>query len=455
MGSLVLWALRSDDSREFQCLVYDALCVLELDEGQVTTSARFTTTKTHDSFQVGVQNSVRGPVRFSITGSQGVIASATTDGSRFGLGLSVPAGTYEVTLDRQTTTGSVLVVIAGEKPTFTTGWQIVSRIMLALVAASGLWALATRRSGNPRHRAGSAWVFGRLLLAVVVIAVYLLAHEGGHALAEIAVGRFDWGRSDFFGLHGHPHSGGTMGPALQPWQRAMISGSGPFLPMVVGVFLFVFWITPICRRVRARRPRVDLWFSAMVAGLLLPGLIATPLYLLNIVTDGDWHGFISNVPGPLWLVHGLLWLAVVVTAVALWRLLPTLWKRLKAARSGTSGYDIRTDEKEVSAAKHLLVGGLVAMGFDRSGRFLLTVTHSGRGVFAVGTWERVARDPELAYPEGGTAIGIGPIDGEVICVEERDETREQINMTSPDGKFHLLGESDGITITDDDTEREH
>ena len=102
----------------------------------------------------------------------------------------------------------------------------------------------------------------------------------------------------------------------------------------------------------------------------------------------------------------------------------------------------------MSYPKHLFVGGLVAMGFDPSGRFLLAVTHSGRGVFAVGTWERVARDPKLAYPDGGRAIGIGPIDGQVVEVQERDERRDQILMQSPDGKYHLLGESDGITISE-------
>jgi len=35
--------------------------------------------------------------------------------------------------------------------------------------------------------------------------------------------------------------------------------------------------------------------------------------------------------------------------------------------------------------KYLFVGGLVAMGFDPSGKFLLTITHSGRGVFATET----------------------------------------------------------------------
>lgn len=98
--------------------------------------------------------------------------------------------------------------------------------------------------------------------------------------------------------------------------------------------------------------------------------------------------------------------------------------------------------------KYLFVGGLVAMGFDPSGKFLLTVTHSGRGVFATETWERVARDPTLAYPDAGKAVGIGPIDGQLIDVQERDERREQIVMQSPDGRFRLLGESEGITISE-------
>lgn len=95
-----------------------------------------------------------------------------------------------------------------------------------------------------------------------------------------------------------------------------------------------------------------------------------------------------------------------------------------------------------------MIGGLVAMGFDVTGRFLLTVSHSGRGVFSAVTWQRVARDTMLAYPQNGKAVGIGPIDGQFIEVAERNETREQMIVMSPDGKYRLLGESDGITITE-------
>ena len=96
---------------------------------------------------------------------------------------------------------------------------------------------------------------------------------------------------------------------------------------------------------------------------------------------------------------------------------------------------------------HLLIGGLVALGFDATGKYLLTVSHSGRGVFSTDTWQRVARDYALAYPIDGKAIGIGPIDSQVVPVEERDERRERIEIQSPDGKYRLIGESDGVSIS--------
>jgi len=95
---------------------------------------------------------------------------------------------------------------------------------------------------------------------------------------------------------------------------------------------------------------------------------------------------------------------------------------------------------------HLLVGGLVAMGFDPSGKFLLTVSHSGRGLFAVGTWERIARDPAVLYPTQSAIQGIGPLAGVSVSLHERNERIEQIVIRSPDGRFELLGESDGITV---------
>ena len=69
----------------------------------------------------------------------------------------------------------------------------------------------------------------------------------------------------------------------------------------------------------------------------------------------------------------------------------------------------------------LHVGGLVAVGFDTSGNFLLTVSHAGRGVFDIHSRQGVARDYALAYPIDGLAVGIGPLANEHLSVIEIDD----------------------------------
>jgi hypothetical protein len=98
--------------------------------------------------------------------------------------------------------------------------------------------------------------------------------------------------------------------------------------------------------------------------------------------------------------------------------------------------------------KFLFVGGLVAAGFDPAGQFLLTVSHAGRGVFKVGSWERVARDTALTYPENGRAIGIGPIEGMSLPVAKVDYKTGQLRFESPDRAYRLEYDSGTITITD-------
>ena len=100
--------------------------------------------------------------------------------------------------------------------------------------------------------------------------------------------------------------------------------------------------------------------------------------------------------------------------------------------------------------KHLLVGGLVAAGFDSSGHYLLTVSHSGRGVFSTDTWAKVARDSAPANPEGGRVVGIGPLAGEAIAVVEKNYVTDRLQLVSPDGKFAIAYESGDLTITQPD-----
>jgi hypothetical protein len=89
------------------------------------------------------------------------------------------------------------------------------------------------------------------------------------------------------------------------------------------------------------------------------------------------------------------------------------------------------------------------MGFDPSGEFLLTISHSGRGVFSTRTWERVARDAALAYPKGGQGIGIGPIAGVPVAVTEMNYDTEELALTSANGKLSLEYDSGTITVSGD------
>ncbi|MHB1561623.1 MAG: hypothetical protein ACYC61_29590 [Isosphaeraceae bacterium] len=97
-------------------------------------------------------------------------------------------------------------------------------------------------------------------------------------------------------------------------------------------------------------------------------------------------------------------------------------------------------------ARYLHIGGVVAVGFDASGSYLLVITHSGRGVFSTRSWERLARDTELAYPVGGVGVGIGPIDGESIPVVEMNHDRGEMRVVDPRGRFVLECESSGIAV---------
>jgi len=96
---------------------------------------------------------------------------------------------------------------------------------------------------------------------------------------------------------------------------------------------------------------------------------------------------------------------------------------------------------------NLFIGGVVAAGFDAAGKYLLVVSHSGRGVFEVGTWDRITRDATLAYPEAGVAIGIGPIAGEKIAVREIDYWTGVLEFPSPDGRWSLLYSEGTMTIS--------
>lgn len=101
----------------------------------------------------------------------------------------------------------------------------------------------------------------------------------------------------------------------------------------------------------------------------------------------------------------------------------------------------------MTIVKYLHVGGVIAMGFDPSGEYLLVISHSGRGVFSTRTWERIARDTELAYPEHGRGRGIGPIAVMSIDITEKNYDTDELHVTTPDGILRLDYDSGTITIS--------
>jgi len=90
----------------------------------------------------------------------------------------------------------------------------------------------------------------------------------------------------------------------------------------------------------------------------------------------------------------------------------------------------------------LHVGGLVAVGTDPTEGYLMTVSHSGRGVYDTENWQRVARDYELAYPVNGKVSGIGPLADVLIPVTEIDYDTSSLAEAKV-GESFLLSYSEG------------
>ena len=331
-GALSLWLIQGNEARKRDALKANALCVLDLSEGTGSASATFTTRRAADMFHVAIQTKARGEaLSISITGDHGPIASASGLKSHsFGLGRNIQPGTYTITLRQGIEGKGGRAIIAAEPPVYLTGWQIWSRTYVGLLALAGICAMLWRKGVNSRVRALSVTAFQSLLLGLVLIFVYLLFHEGGHALAEITFGRFDLARSDFWGIHGHPHSGGAMGPSLKPWQQTLISCAGPMLPTLAGFGLFVLWGLPPGRKLRSLRPIVNLYFSATVVSLVFSEAVCGPAYLVGLITaEGDLIGYFSEAGGPVWLVKTLLWGSFLICVVILWRVFPEVLKAWK------------------------------------------------------------------------------------------------------------------------------
>ena len=127
-----------------------------------------------------------------------------------------------------------------------------------------------------------------------------------------------------------------MNELFKPWQRALTSFAGPATPVLAGWLLFLWWRSQRGRTFRSRNPLWDLFLSSINAMLLFAYAVATVPMMLGFLTDGDWEGFIDNVPGPIWLVHTLLIASVLVSLFILWKIVPHAYAlfREETVRSG-------------------------------------------------------------------------------------------------------------------------
>ena len=91
----------------------------------------------------------------------------------------------------------------------------------------------------------------------------------------------------------------------------------------------------------------------------------------------------------------------------------------------------------------LHIGGLFAIGFDELCKYMITVSHSGRGVYEVEGWNKVARDLTVVYPMNGEIRGIGPLENIIIKVQGKDCDADKLSGKSPDGKY-IFEYDDGI-----------
>jgi len=332
-GAFSLWMVRP--SLVWAVGSKESLCVLDLQAGDPNVAVSFTTSETLEQFFVVARPEAgRERLSLTITGQKGLLCSfsAITSPMRFSFSPGeIPPGTYKAALKQESGSEGGRAVIATRQVGLT-GWQIWSRAFLGLLAISGVWAGLARKSRNRRRRATSLFMFHTLLLVFVLIFLYLLFHEGGHALGATFFGRYDWTRSDFWGIRGTPHSGIKPGVPVEPWQRAIESFAGPMLPTLMGWALFLLWRSRIGKRVRSTRPIVNIYLTAIVGMFVFP-FVAVLGCLIGLISDADWRGFIDNVPGPLWLVKALVGVVLLVNGVILWHIGPELHRAWKARKA--------------------------------------------------------------------------------------------------------------------------
>ncbi len=254
----------------------------------------FNTANPLDTFHVYVL--VKGSNRhytIKLTGPRGTLLEMGQNQSMAcTVGRDLPPGSYRVALTSDEGKGEIVAVVA-DRPVGLTGWQWLSRAGVALLILSAIALRWATRRGSDRQRRVAARVLRHLATVAFLIVLYLLLHEGAHAIASAAFGRFSLERSDFWGLGGSPHSGIRPDVQLLPWQYAVESIAGPLMPIMVACLVFLWWRSVSGRQWKSNHPWIDHLSSSLIVFFSLSAIIF-PGYATGVLNDGDWRGLADN-----------------------------------------------------------------------------------------------------------------------------------------------------------------
>lgn len=236
------------------------------------------------------------------------------DSFSFNSGRDYQPGRYQVRVIEQDVVGrySMSIYQGRRLPSGVPSQLLIVTLLLGIAGVS--YGYTLRRSGGDRRAPGvlkARYVLGCVLFAFIMMIAYPLIHETGHAIVLAHYGRFDLHETDFIGLWGTPHAGRTPGPSLGPWGEAVMSIAGPMLPNLIGYLMFGAWLA--FRRWFVRSSARDVFWSGITACMLFAQVFAF-VPMTGLVSDGDYNGYISNIPIPHWQANGLLLLFSAINA---------------------------------------------------------------------------------------------------------------------------------------------
>jgi len=249
----------------------------------------------------------------------------------FSVGNGFAPGNYKILVEENHALGSYSIVLY-PKPLFLRHqkFMILITIYLLIGVISFIYLHIKQPNSTSFRRVKFTLFF--IVLAFFSPFVYLIFHEGGHALGAMMFGLFDFSHSDIFGFKSIPHvQFKTDNVVLAPWKQAVISFGGPFLPNLAGYFLFWAWTRSRSKKWREQKPLLDIAWSFYIF-LLLFAQLGALIPILRIQTDRDYSTFVNNVPWPQWTSDALLIMLIIINLWIIKLVMIHWWKRIMQYR---------------------------------------------------------------------------------------------------------------------------